>query len=181
MKEEILFITTYPPRECGIATFTNDLINTLEDQFSSSFNFSICALEDGNAYQYPDNVRYSTNMNGSVKNLSLARRINKDSSVKVVCIQHEFGLYGGDYGKDLLSFIHELSKPIVVVFHTALPNPNKMLKSVVKSISLYADKIITMTDNSSRILIRDYAVDKEKLAVIPHGTHLMPSKGKHTL
>jgi len=181
MKEEILFITSYPPRECGIATFTKDLINTLEDQFSSSFNFSVCALEDGNAYQYPDNVKYSANMNGSAKNLALARRINKDSAVKVVCIQHEFGLFGGDYGKDLLSFIHELNKPIAVVFHTALPSPNKGLKSVVKSISLYADKVITMTDNSSKILIRDYAVDKEKLAVIPHGTHLMPGTRKQTL
>jgi glycosyltransferase involved in cell wall biosynthesis len=171
---EILFITSYPPRECGIATYSQDLIKALNNKFSNSFSIKVCALETGDAnYSYPGEVRYILNTSTAAGYEKLAADINKDNRIKIVLIQHEFGFYKMQEQK-FLQFLNELSKPVVIVFHTVLPHPDEQLKSKIQRIAVVCGLIIVMTHNSAGILTHDYGLPEEKISVIAHGTHLVP-------
>jgi glycosyltransferase involved in cell wall biosynthesis len=178
---EILFITSYPPRECGIATYSQDLIKALNNKFSNSLSIRICALESGNAnYPYPSEVKYTLNTSIAAEYKKLAVKINKDSRTKIVLIQHEFGFFK-EQEKPFLQFLYELSKPVVIVFHTVLPHPDKLLKSRINRITAVCESIIVMTHNSADILTIDYGLPKQKISVIAHGTHLVPHVSKEFL
>ena len=129
---EILFITSYPPRECGIATYSQDLFNAINDKFGNSFSLKICALENkDNENIYPGEVKFILKTSEYFNYTEMAERINADEKIKLIFIQHEFGLFEGKYGANLLDFLHTLNKPIVVAFHTVLPNPDKNRKQIV--------------------------------------------------
>lgn len=180
-QSEILLITSYPPRECGIATYSQDLIKALNNKFSNSFSMKVCALEsNGNTYPYPDEVKYTLKTSLAADYEKLAYTINKDHSVKTVLIQHEFGFF-----KSQEQAFHQLltaiSKPIAIVFHTVLPHPDKLLKENVQNIAAACKSIIVMTNTSAEILLNDYNVAPKKITIIPHGTHLVPRLNKTTL
>jgi glycosyltransferase involved in cell wall biosynthesis len=178
---EILFITSYPPRECGIATYSQDLIKALNNKFSNSFSIKVCALEsNGNTYSYPDEVKYTLKTSLAADYEKLAYAINKDPRVKTVLIQHEFGFFRLQE-QAFHQLLIALSKPIVIVFHSVLPRPDKLLKEKVQNIAAACKSIIVMTNTSSEILLQDYDVASKKIAVIPHGTHLVPRLNKTTL
>ena len=171
---EILFISSFPPRECGIATYSQDLIKVLNNKFGNSFDLKVCALESGKAnYQYSDEVKYVLNTSIAEEYERLALTINKDNRVKIVLIQHEFGLFR-EQEHAFVKFLFELSKPVVLVFHTVLPHPDEELKFKVKSITAFCTSIIVMTHTSADILINEYEVPQQKISVIAHGTHLVP-------
>ncbi len=171
---EILFITSYPPRECGIATYSNDLIKALNNKFSNSLSIKVCALETNDTgYKYPAEVRYILKTSETTAYKHMAVTINNDPRVRIVLIQHEFGFFKGQETA-FLQFLCELSKPIIVVFHSVLPNPDEALKSNVKSIGAVCESIIVMTNNSAEILSKDYGIPKHEITVIAHGTHLVP-------
>ncbi len=179
---EILFITSFPPRECGIATYSQDLMKALNNQFVSSFKLTVCALENNNErhlYQ-EEEVKYTLNTSDVNSYVSITDAINNDDNIKVVVLQHEFGLFAEDVNA-FNKFITDIKKPLSVVFHTVLPRPDEVFKANVQHILDRADSIIVMTENSSNILLEDYKVEKEKISVIPHGTHLVPHKDKNTL
>ena len=172
-KTEILFITSYPPRECGIATYSQDLIMALNNKFGNSLSIKVCALESGNtSYSYPDEVKFvlDTSLAGEYQKLS--QSINKDKRIKIVLIQHEFGFYKKQE-QAFLQFLHELTKPFVIVFHTILPHPDEQLKSKIMKIAAACRSIIVMTNTSAHILTDDYGVPQQKISVIAHGTHLV--------
>ena len=124
----VLVITTYPPRECGIATFSQDLVLALNNKFSRSFKISICALEsDTEQHAYPDNVKYALNTDDPRQFDSLAVSINNDASIRMVLIQHEFGLFRNNERK-FRELLTNITKPIIIVFHTVLPDPDEMLR-----------------------------------------------------
>jgi glycosyltransferase involved in cell wall biosynthesis len=174
---EILFITSYPPRECGIATYSQDLISVLNNKFSNSFSIKVCALESGEAsYPYPGEVKYILKTSIADEYQNLALKINRDNRIKIVLIQHEFGFYS-EQEQAFLHFLYELTKPVVLVFHTVLPHPGEQLKSKVQCITALCESIIVMTHNSADILTNDYGVLPEKIAVIAHGTHLVSQLG----
>ena len=170
---EILFITSFPPRECGIATYSQDLITALDNKFSNSLSIKVCALESGEAnYPYPPEVKYILNTSIAADYKKLATTINKDYHIKIVVIEHEFGFYI-EQEHAFIQLLYELSKPVVIVFHTVLPHPDEKLKSKVKSIAIICESIIVMTHNSAQILMDDYGVSQQKISVIAHGTHLV--------
>jgi glycosyltransferase involved in cell wall biosynthesis len=170
---EILFITSYPPRECGIATYSQDLIKALNNKFSHSLSIKVCALETGDAtYTYPEEVKYTLNTSIAANYKELTLNINKDPLIKIVLIQHEFGFFKAQE-QAFLQFLFHLSKPVVVVFHTVLPHPDEALKAKVRSIAAFCESIIVMTHNSEGILISDYGLLPQKISVIAHGTHLV--------
>ena len=172
-KTEILFITSYPPRECGIATYSQDLIMALNNKFGNSLSIKVCALESGNtSYSYPDEVKFvlDTSLAGEYQKLS--QSINKDKRIKIVLIQHEFGFYKKQE-QAFLQFLHELTKPFVIVFHTILPHPDEQLRSKIMKIAAACRSIIVMTNTSAHILTDDYGVPQQKISVIAHGTHLV--------
>lgn len=171
---EILFITSYPPRECGIATYSQDLIKVLRNKFSNSFSIKVCALESEEAnYTYPDEVKYVLNTSIPAEYESLVLKINRNNRIKIVVVQHEFGFYH-EQEQAFLQFLYELSKPVALVFHTVLPHPDEQLKAKVQGITSFCESIIVMTHNSADILKNDYGVLPDKIAVIAHGTHLVP-------
>lgn len=179
---EIVVITTFPPRQCGIATYSQDLIKALNNHYVDSFSIKICALENNNekhTYSDPD-VKYILDTSEQESYNKLAATLNEDENVKIVLIQHEFGLFEESV-QHFNAFIDSLSKPIAVVFHTVLPNPNDELRAKVQHILNRADSLIVMTNNASDILCNDYIVDRERISVIPHGTHLVSHTDKYEL
>src|SRR3984885_1505568 len=116
----ILFITSYPPRECGIATYSQDLIKALDKQFSNSFTIKICALESGNEkHIYTDEIEYILDVDQPNEFSSVTKKINNNPDIRMVLIQHEFGFF--DYKKDeFIKFMGALTKPVILAFHTIL-------------------------------------------------------------
>jgi glycosyltransferase involved in cell wall biosynthesis len=175
---EILFITSYPPRECGIATYSQDLVKALNSKFNRSFKINICPLEsDNEQYSYGDDVKYILNTNYPEAFKTLAGFINNDADIELIMIQHEFGLFK-DCEEDLINFLKVLYKPVIIAFHTVLPNPNIFFKIKVQQIASIANSIIVMTKASAKILNNEYGVQAEKITVIPHGTHLVSHSDK---
>ena len=179
---EILLITSYPPRECGIATYSQDLLKALNNKFENSFSLKVCAVESHSVQRdYPKEVSYVLNTHQKDKYLGLLNTINNNKNIKLVLIQHEFGLYEQSNSVDFLQFIYSINKPIVMVFHTVLPRPDAVFQTKVKRIAAVCASIIVMTHNSAAILNRDYGVSETKISVIPHGTHLVPHLDKAIL
>lgn len=178
---EILFISTYPPRECGIATYSQDLIKALNNKFSHSFNITLCPLEsDTEKHHYPEEVKFILHTDQPASFVSLAGLINDDANIRMVMIQHEFGLFK-NAEDDFKKFLAMLNKPVVIVFHTVLPGPDERLKEKVQEIARAAESIIVMTRSSAKVLANDYAVPHNKIAIIPHGTHLVQHVDKDIL
>ncbi len=170
---EILFVTSFPPRECGIATYSQDLINALNSKFYNSFTSSICALEsETEQHTYKQQPKFILDADCRNSFLKTAFHINKDENIKLVVMQHEFGFFAKSE-TDFKLFFESISKPIVFVFHTVLPNPSAALSAKVKDMEAIATSIIVMTKNAKKILMREYQVPAYKISVIPHGTHLV--------
>ena len=178
---QILFIASYPPRECGIATYTQDLIKALNDKFSHSFDIRICALANENEqHTYPEEVNYVLDTDKSKSYKQLAEDINNNRNIELVLVQHEFGLFRSNES-DFLIFLNRIIKPVMLVFHTVLPRPDEALRDNVQQLAKSADSLIVMTQTSATILERDYGVAGEKVSVIGHGTHLVAHTDKNIL
>ncbi|SDH22216.1 Glycosyltransferase involved in cell wall bisynthesis [Flavobacterium omnivorum] len=169
---KMLVVSSYPPRECGIATFTNDIVNAVNIVFGDTLPVEVCALQNREQeFQYPDEVSYILPVDSLVHYRLVAEKINERNDIGLVCIQHEFGLFEGEYGDHILSFILALNKPIVTVFHTVLPTPNEKRKKVVYAITDLSDKVVVLTKNSKEVLAAYYNCQSSKIMVIPHGNH----------
>lgn len=178
---EILFITSYPPRECGIATYSYDLIKAFKNQFVYSFSLQVCALENKNEkHTYKEDVKYLLDTSEPESYKEMADKINNDDNIKIVLLQHEFGFFAESLS-DFNDFVTKLNKPIVIVFHTVLPRPDEVFKQNVQHLLNKVSGIIVMTKSAEEILNRDYIVDSKKITVIPHGTHLVPHLDKKIL
>jgi glycosyltransferase involved in cell wall biosynthesis len=180
---EILLLTSYPPRECGIATYSQDLIIALENKFINSFSLSVCALESGinGNYTYPDEVKYTLDTTDVAQFSTLARTINKNDNIKIVLIQHEFGFFQNASEKAFMQFLNALSKPVVLAFHTVLPNPQDVFRLKIKHLGTLSSAIVVMTKNAAKILSTVYGIPAEKITVIEHGTHLVSHLNKDIL
>jgi glycosyltransferase involved in cell wall biosynthesis len=176
---EILVLSSYPPKECGLATYSQDLIKALNNKFGNSFDIHVCALESSDvSLKYPKEVTCTLDTSDSDAYFNLARKINASETIKSILIQHEFGLFGKDNGSDLLKFMNFLYKPIILVFHTVLPKADFTMKVNVKSLIASCESVIVMTQNAAEILIKEYDAPADKVTVIAHGTHLVPHISK---
>ncbi|MBK0369897.1 glycosyltransferase [Flavobacterium agrisoli] len=170
-KSKIVYLSTFPPTQCGIATFTEDTLRAITQIYDKSIRCEICEITfNGEASDLAD---YHIPSKDQAAYSRVAEAINQDPEVELVHIQHEFGLFGGEYGAYLLDFITTLQKPIAFTFHTVLPNPNPQLKAITQLLCSYSEALVVMTEKSKAILIQDYAIKAEKITVIPHGTHLV--------
>lgn len=183
----ILYVSTFPPRECGIATFTEDLTNAIDKEFAPAVKSQIAAMNKAGTslYNYPAKTVAQISDTDLEDYIVVAKHVNSSSDIRLVNIQHEYGIYGGEWGEYVLPFMELIKKPIVLTMHTVLPNPEdwdereKLIK-VTQKIAEKADKIIVMTNSAAKLLIDLYNVPVEKIAVIPHGVHhiAFPSKSK---
>lgn len=170
----ILLMSSYPPRECGLATFSSDVVNSIKLVFGDSLPIEVCALQkEENQFEYGLDVHYALTVSSIEEYRILAEKINTRDDIGMICIEHEFGLFDGDYGNYLLSFLLAVNKPIATVFHTVLPGPNDKLKKIVQAIIDLSNKIVVLTKRSQEVLIRDYDCEESKLRIIPHGTHMV--------
>ena len=178
---EILIISSYPPRECGIATYSQDLVKALNNKFHNSFSLKVCALESGiQNYTYPEEVKLTLDTTDTRQFKELTYAINDDDNIQLVVIQHEFGLFQNNEGA-FMRFIHRINKPIIIAFHTVLPSPDSLLLAKVKVMATVANSVIVMTNNAASILHNEYEIPFEKISVIQHGTHLVPHHDKQLL
>ncbi|MEK7510411.1 MAG: glycosyltransferase [Patescibacteria group bacterium] len=172
----ILYISSYPPRECGIATFTQDLTTAFEKQYNPIVKPKICALKENPAtnYHYDAKVIREIAASELEQYVALARDVNNDEKIKLVDLQHEFGLFGGRWGNYLIPFLQVLEKPLVSTFHTILPKPSIHAKKIIQLIAKKARAVVVMNKLSQEILATRYAVPRTKIAFIPHGIPQVP-------
>lgn len=188
-KTKVVYLSTFPPRECGIATFTEDLVNAMDDFLSPSVGSKIVAMEPDEkgktAHRYPSKVFLTILQNDKEAYIKAAQKINRDKEASLVSIQHEFGIFGGEYGAYLLDFLKAVEIPVVITFHTVLPRPDELMKETVVKISEEASSVVVMTESSKKILIDEYGILEEKVSIVPHGIHAveysLPSDAKKSL
>jgi len=180
--DSILYLSTYPPRECGIATFTKDLAEALQRKYNPALKPKILAINNDvtDIFAYDRHVVKQICAGNIEDYIALARELNETPEVKLVHIQHEFGIFGGNWGDYLIPFFQTVQKPVIVTFHTVLPNPSSTLSRVVKFILHHVQMVIVMNEFSRQILIEDYGAAEEQIAVIPHGIPYVASPNGQT-
>ncbi|RAJ24726.1 glycosyltransferase involved in cell wall biosynthesis [Gelidibacter algens] len=177
----ILMLTTFPPRECGIATYSQDLKKSVENAFGDSCKIEICALYNTkHQLESAADFIYSLNTDSSESYQTLTAKINADDTIKLVMIQHEFGLFNG-CSDAFIGFLKSLKKPLIVAFHTVIPNPDEDFIHHVTAIAASAKCLTVMTNTSKSILVATYGIAPSKIEVINHGTHLIRHKNKSKL
>jgi glycosyltransferase involved in cell wall biosynthesis len=175
-KSQIVFISTFPPRQCGIATFTADLTNTVDQMFGSLIESKIVAMNinDISPLPYSDKVISQISQPNKKDYIDTAIKLNQLKKVRLVNVQHEFGIFGGEYGSYILLFLEKIKKPVVVTFHTVIPSPENKVLDIVRNIAKYSKGIIVMTRYAKELLERDYGLNSSQIQVIPHGIHNAP-------
>ena len=158
-------LSTYPPTECGIATFSRSLTNALAEEGA---HVNVVRLMNEDVTPSPFEVIHE-HWDGDTGEITGAVLNSHDA----VIIQHEFGIFGGPDGQDVIEIMDNLNVPIIVVLHTVLSNPTINQRRVLEAIIERADALVTMTNTGKEKLIEFYAVAPEVISVIPHGAHPM--------
>ena len=168
----VLYFSTYPPRECGIATFTKDLTTIMDKRFNPSLKSKVLAINDNGSsiYNYDADVIMNIDEADVEGYMDMAEKINKTDKIRLVSIQHEFGIFGGEEnGEFLIPFLEKLEKPVVVTFHSILPDPDAQRLRIVRAIAKRSQAITVMAEAGAKILRDVYKIDASKVYVIPHG------------
>ena len=180
---KLAYIGTYPPRECGIGTFTNNLFKSMVNAESKKNNNEsfIVALNDNEIdYRYPEEVKSTIRQDHQRDYLNAAEFINL-SGADLCILEHEFGIFGGQNGIYILPLIHRLEIPLIVTLHTILKNPSYNEKAVLQEICKMAHRIVVMSHKAIDFLTGIYDVPKEKIVFIEHGVpdiQFSPEKAK---
>lgn len=169
--DSIVYLSTYPPRECGIATFTKDLVEAIQRKYNPALKPRILAINNDitDMYSYEKQVLSHITAGNIEDYIALARELNEREDVKLVHIQHEFGLFGGNWGDYLIPFFQIIQKPVVITFHTVLPKPGHALSRVVRLMLEHSKAVIVMNEFSKQILTEEYGATAQNVFVIPHG------------
>lgn len=171
--KKIAFVGNYPPRQCGIATFTYDLRNAVANQYQKS-ECLVLALNDRNQnFEYPSEVRFEINKQ-DINTYQKAADFLNFNNIDIVCLQHEYGIFGGVEGSHILAFMRSLRMPVVTTLHTILKEPNPDQKRVMKELIAYSSRLVTMTERGKVFLKEIYNAPEEIIDVIPHGIPDMP-------
>lgn len=176
IQNTIVYVSTYPPRECGIATFTEDLAAAFDARFNPATKSRVVALNENpvSLYNYAPKVMDQIAATNVEQYVVLAEELNRREDVKLINIQHEFGLFGGSWGEYLLPFLQVIQKPVVTTFHCILPNPETRLKDIVRFISLKSKAVIVMNARSRELLQQKYGVPRSKIFLTFHGIPQTP-------
>jgi len=171
---KVAFICSYPPRQCGIATFTNDVIQAVVRQ-APEFEPVVIAMEEAGSTgrSYPGLVKFVLPQQDQAAYSRAANFINK-SGAQVLCVQHEFGLFGGEAGEWLLELLRQVTIPVVTVFHTVLPNPEPHYRKITMELARLSRKIVILTNTARQLMREVYEVSPQQLQVIYHGVPDVP-------
>jgi glycosyltransferase involved in cell wall biosynthesis len=170
---KIAFIGDYVPRRCGIATFARDLCSSVAAQLPSAESFVVSITDTPQRYDYPPEVRFEIPEHDLRSYLRAADFLNF-SNADVVCVQHEFGIFGGSAGSYLLALLRELRLPVVTTLHTVLRDPNADQRRVMQQLIELSARLVVMSERGRTILQEIYGVPENKIDLIAHGIPDMP-------
>lgn len=169
----LAFIGNYTPRQCGIATFTTDLCEAIAAEYSDLRCIAVPVNDTKSGYAYPNRVRFEL----TEKDLDSYRRAAdflNINNVDLVCLQHEYGIYGGRAGSHVLALLRELNMPIVTTLHTILRDPDADQRRVLEQVARLSDRLVVMSERGAEFLRDVYHVPTEKIDLIPHGIPDLP-------
>jgi glycosyltransferase involved in cell wall biosynthesis len=173
MKEDskvrkIAFVSDHLPRKCGIATFTSDLLAAVAAAHPESQCFSVSVNDIKGGYEYPEVVRFEIEEQDVSSYVRAADFLNI-GNVDIVCLQHEFGIFGGPAGSHILALLRELRMPVVTTLHTVLREPKADQRRVMQELISLSTRLVVMADRGRQILREIYQAPLDKIEVIPHG------------
>ncbi len=173
LPSRIAVVGNYLPRQCGIATFTTDLCNAISAEYGSARLLALPVNDTDEGYDYPARVRWSLAQD-DVRTYQEAAEFLNFNNIDMVCLQHEYGIFGGPAGSDILHLLRGLKMPVVTTLHTVLrePNPDQML--VMEEIAKLSDRLVVMSQLSSQILQEVFKVPGQKIDMVPHGVPDLP-------
>jgi glycosyltransferase involved in cell wall biosynthesis len=164
----IAVVGNYLPRQCGIATFTTDLCAALTVEYGDGRLFAIPVNDPDSTYQYPEQVRLELEQEDLASYERAAEFLNFNGN-DLVCLQHEYGIYGGPAGRHVLALLRKLKMPVVTTLHTVLRDPNPDQRAVLIEVARLSDRLIVMSEQAAQFLRDIYAVPSGKIDIIPHG------------
>jgi len=165
---KIAFVGDHLPRKCGIATFTSDLLAAVAAAHPQSQCFSVSVNDIQGGYEYPQVVRFEIEEQDLSSYLRAADFLNI-SDVDIVCLQHEFGIFGGTAGGHILALLRELRMPVVTTLHTILREPKADQRRVIHELVALSTRLVVMADRGRQMLQEIYQAPPAKIDLIPHG------------
>ncbi len=166
--QRVAFLGNYLPRLCGIATFTHDLCESVSNELPSSDCFAGAVNDRPEGYDYPPRVRFELQAKELDSYRHAADFLNF-CNADVLCLQHEFGIYGGPAGSHVLALLKEVRMPVVTTLHTLLKQPTPTQRKVVEALANLSDRLVVMTRTAAEILHETYQVPETQVDIIPHG------------
>ena len=165
---KIAFVGDHLPRKCGIATFTSDLLAAVAAAYPQSQCFSVSVNDIQGGYKYPQVVRFEIEEQDLSSYLRAADFLNI-SDVDIVCLQHEFGIFGGTAGGHILALLRELRMPVVITLHTILREPKADQRRVMQELVSLSTRLVVMAERGRQMLQEIYQAPPAKIDLIPHG------------
>jgi glycosyltransferase involved in cell wall biosynthesis len=173
LPDRIAIVGNYLPRRCGIATFTTDLCDAIHTEYGAAELLALPVNDTEEGYSYPARVRFELSEDNLASYRQAADFLNF-SNIDLVCLQHEYGIFGGPAGSHILEMLRRLQMPFVTTLHTVLREPDPDQRAVMAEIAGLSDRLIVMSQNSSDILQEVFHVPVEKIDLIPHGIPDLP-------
>ena len=164
----VAFLGNYQPRQCGLATFTTDVCESVARAFPETQTLAVAMNDRPEGYAYPGRVRFEIPQQELGAYHRAADFLNTNE-VEVLCVQHEYGIYGGDCGEHVLKMLREVRMPIVTTLHTILTDPSATQRRVMAELAHLSDRLVTMTQKGVDLLKEVYRLPEEKIDLIPHG------------
>src|SRR5712664_1153347 len=168
LPSRVAIIGNYLPRQCGIATFTTDLCDAIHAEFGATELLALPVNDTPEGYSYPARIRFELAQDEVASYRQAADFLNF-SNIDLVCLQHEYGIFGGPAGAHILELLRRLQMPVVTTLHTVLREPNPDQRMVMEEIAALSDRLIVMSRQSADILEEVFQVSPEKIDLIPHG------------
>jgi len=169
----IAFVGNFLPRQCGIATFTTDLCAALAAEYGGERLFAIPVNDPESHYEYPEQVRLELEQE-DLRSYERAAEFLNFNGNDLVCLQHEYGIYGGPAGRHILALLRKLKMPLVTTLHTVLRDPDADQRAVLEEIGRLSDRLVVMSELAAKLLREVYKVSAGKIDIIQHGVPDLP-------
>src|SRR5271155_5788376 len=173
LPNRIAVVGNYLPRRCGIATFTTDLCDALHAEYGTTELLALPVNDTAEGYDYPARVRFELSEDNLASYRQAADFLNF-SNIDLVCLQHEYGIFGGRAGDHILELLRRLKMPVITTLHTVLREPNPDQRRVMQEIAALSDRLIVMSELSSQFLQEIFKVPDAKIDMVPHGVPDLP-------
>src|SRR3984893_15679317 len=173
LPSRIAVVGNYLPRQCGIATFTTDLCEAISTEYGSARLFALPINDTETGYAYPPRVRLALAQDDFSSYEQAADFLNF-TNFDMVCLQHEYGIFGGAAGSHILGLLRRLKMPVITTLHTVLREPNPEQRMVMEEIAALSDRLIVMSELSAQLLQEIFKVPDSKIDMVPHGVPDLP-------